>query len=210
MSIATGILGRAFEVLTSSRFYLELSLDGSFDVIDGYFMECSGFQHTQKVIEFTEVTPQRWGKSSAAGSPTGTTGGTGGTPAATAGRIVGYKIPGNTSDSNITLKRGITLSPSMWNWLQAVETGNWSTQRRDGDLVVYDQSAFEQARFRFLGAWPVGYKISDMRANNNEFAVEEVELAIDSFTRVPFDPARSMANYMVDSAVMAGQNAVPR
>jgi hypothetical protein len=30
------------EILTNSRFYLELKLDGSKDSVDGYFMECQG------------------------------------------------------------------------------------------------------------------------------------------------------------------------
>lgn len=45
------------EILTRSRFYLELKLEGSQDSVDGIFMECSGFQSSQEVIEVVEVTP---------------------------------------------------------------------------------------------------------------------------------------------------------
>ena len=31
------------EILTASRFYLELSLDGSNQSVDGIFMDCQGF-----------------------------------------------------------------------------------------------------------------------------------------------------------------------
>lgn len=160
-----------YEVLSSSRFYLELRMDGSDDRVDGYFMECSGFQRKQDVIEISHVTPQKWGKNTTA-----------------SGRIVGTKIPGNSSCNNLVLKRGMTISTAVWDWFRAVERGNWATQRRDGDLVIYDQGAIEQARFRFLGAWPVQYKISDVKAGNGEFAIEEMELAVDEFIRVSDEP----------------------
>ena len=64
------------EVLTSSKFYLEIKVDGSDDRIDGYFMECLGFERSQDVIELCEVTPQKWGKNGSA-----------------VGRVVGQKCP---------------------------------------------------------------------------------------------------------------------
>ncbi|MTJ10512.1 MULTISPECIES: phage tail protein [unclassified Anabaena] len=160
-----------FEVLTNSRFYLEIKLSdipGSKDEIDGYFMECQGFQRTQEVIEIVEVTPQKWGKNEDAKF----------------GRPVRTKIPGNSKHDNIILKRGLTISLTMWNWLKAVEQGEWAKQKRDGELIVYDQGAEEQARFRFTGAWPTKYKIAGFKAGGNEFEIEEVELAIDEFIRV--------------------------
>ena len=85
------------EILTSSRFYLELKLDGSKDSVDGYFMECSGFEVNQEAIEISEVTPQLWGKSGN-----------------TKGRVVRTKIPGNATYTNLTLRRGLTCSTTLW------------------------------------------------------------------------------------------------
>lgn len=160
-----------FEVLTNCRFYLEVKLQnipGSHDEIDGYFMECQGFQRSQEIIEIVEVTPQQWGKSQQAKF----------------GRVVRTKIPGNSKSDNIILKRGLTISLAMWNWLKEVEEGNWSKQKKDGDLTIYDQGGEEQARFRFLGGWPVKYKLSGFKAGSNEFEIEEIELAVDEFIRV--------------------------
>jgi phage tail-like protein len=155
------------EVFASSKFYLEIHLDGSDDRIDGYFMECQGFKRSQDVVEHAEVTPQKWGRD--------------GTKQ---GRVVRTKIPGNIKSDNIVLKRGVTLSTALWDWFTAVEEGNWSRQRRDGDITIYDQGANETVRFRFMGAWPVSYKVSDVKADSSDFEVEEMELAIDEFTRV--------------------------
>lgn len=155
------------EFLSNSRFYVEITLQGSLEAIDGYFMECSGLSRSQEVIEIVEVTPQVWGKSGS-----------------TKGRVVRTKIPGNVKSDNITLKQGLNVSMTMWNWLKAVENGNWSSQLRDGDLTIYDQASIEKARFRFNGAWPVRYKISDFKADSGEFAIAEVELSVNDFLRI--------------------------
>ena len=155
------------DILTNSRFYLELILDGRKDSVDGYFMECSGFQTSQEVIEIAEVTPQKWGKQGNS-----------------VGRVTKTKIPGNMSYSNITLKRGLTCSMVIWDWLHAVQTGNWAKQRRDGSLVIYNQSAEEQFRFEFKRAWPVSYKISDVNVAGSEFEIEEIELTVEELKRI--------------------------
>lgn len=156
-----------YEILSTARFYLELHLKGSDERIDGYFMECQGFKRSQDVIEHCEVTPGKWGKDGNSH-----------------GAVVRTKLPGNPKSDNITLKNGLTISTTFWDWLAAVEKGEWSKQRRDGDLTVYDQAAEEQARFRFEGAWPVSYKLSDFSGGGSDLAIVDIELAVDQFYRV--------------------------
>ena len=153
------------EILMSCRFYLELKLDGSTDPVDAYFMDCKGFKRSQEVIEACEVTPQKWGK-------------------ATYGQVVITKVPGNVKSNNLILRRGMTSSITVWNWFNEVEQGGWAKQRKNGDLVIYNQASEEQARFRFLGGWPTSFKISDVKAGGKDFAIEEMELAVEEFTRV--------------------------
>jgi phage tail-like protein len=157
-----------YEILTTSRFYLELNLQNSKELIDGYFMECRGFKRSQEVIEICEVTPQKWGKGEAK-----------------VGRVVRTKIPGNFKCDNIVLKFGMTISDTMWKWFEQVEKGEWAKARKDGDITIYNQGGQVKARFRFLGGWPINYKIADLKAGAGEFQIEEVELAIDEFLRVP-------------------------
>lgn len=155
------------EILTTARFYLELKLEGSKDSVDGYFMECSGFQQTQDVIEISEVTSQLWGRQGQ-----------------TRGRVTRTKIPGNSTFSNISLKRGLTASMALWNWLNQIQSSHWSDQRRDGSLVIYDQSATAKFRLEFTGAWPVSYKISDLNVKGADHNIEEVEMTVESLKRV--------------------------
>jgi phage tail-like protein len=153
------------EILTNSKFYLELKLDGSQEPIDGYFMECQGFKNNFDVIEIAEVTPQTWGK-------------------AKSGLVVRTKLPGNLKTSNLVLRRGMTISTTMWNWFKAVSEGNWGKQRRDGSLTIYNQGSDPVAQFQFSRAWPSSYKIGDLKAASNEFEIEELEIATEAFIRL--------------------------
>ena len=153
------------EILTVSRFYVGLNLDGSLEPVDGYFMECKGFKYTQNVIELAEVFPEKWGK-------------------AKQGRVIRTKLPGNEKVNNISLRRGLSSSMTLWNWIEGVQSGNWANQCKNGRLVIYRQDGQEGARFAFEGAWPVGYSIADSVVSGSELAFEELELAVESFKRV--------------------------
>jgi phage tail-like protein len=154
-----------FEILTAYKFYVEIKLDKSNDKIDGTFLEFQGLKRTQDAIEICEVTPNKWGR-------------------ATMGNVVRTKIPGNVKSGNLTLKRGMTCSRTLWNWFESVQEGNWNTQRRNADLSIYDQAGKVQARFRLGGAWPSSYKIADLSARATTIEVEEVEIAFETFKRV--------------------------
>ncbi len=158
-----------FEILTANRFYVELRLDNHNEKVDGIFLECQGLKRTQDAIEICEVTHNKWGKTNK-------------------GLVVRTKIPGNVKSGNLTLKRGMTCSKTLWNWFKAVKDGEWATQRRDASLSIYDQAAKMQARFELGGAWPTSYKVADLSARATTIEIEEMEVAFETFQRVdPID-----------------------
>lgn len=156
-----------FEILTASRFYLALELDGSQDSCDGIFLDCQGFQQTQDVIEIAEVTTEVWGSGGQS-----------------KGRVVRTKLPGNTKSSNLTLRRGMSFSRTFWNWFQQVREGNWSKQRKNAALTIYNQAGEENARFNLARAWPTAYRIADVSARSTDIEIEELGIACEDFSRV--------------------------
>ncbi len=156
------------EILTASRFYLELSLDGSNQSVDGIFMDCKGFKCSQEAIEVCEVTPNKWGK-------------------ADKGMVMRTKIPGNVKINNIVLRRGLISSLALWKWFEETQKGNWAKQRRDGSLKVYDQKGDTQAQFQFLNGWATSYTLSDLSASSSDYEIEELEIACEVFKRVPLN-----------------------
>jgi phage tail-like protein len=77
----------------------------------------------------------------------------------------------------------MTKSTTLWKWFEAVQEGNWAKQRRDGSLSIYDQAGSPQAIFQFLGAWPVSYIASDLSSAGGDLEIEEMEIAVEMFTR---------------------------
>jgi phage tail-like protein len=159
-----------YEFLTNSRFFVEIKFADSKQEIDGYFMECQGFKRSQDVITATEVTPQKWGSKDAD---------------AKWGRVLRTKLPGNSKCENIILKRGLCISDTFWRWFIGVEEGEWGGKQRQENifLIIYDQKAESRARFCCSRAWPVSYKISDLKSSGTEFELEEIELAVEDFFR---------------------------
>jgi phage tail-like protein len=153
------------EFLTACRFYLGLQLDG-FSHVDAYFESCQGFTRTQDVIEACEVTRNKWANASK-------------------GQVVRTKLPGNVRSGNVTLRRGMTFSNTLWNWFDAVQNGKWKNQRRNLFLSLYNQAGIVQVIYVLTEAWPVGYIISDVNARSAEMEIEELEVAFEGFERLP-------------------------
>lgn len=164
------------EVLANSKFYVELILDND-SICDAFFQDCSGFKRTVETIEIAEVTPEKWGRS-----------GNG------YGRVRRTKMPGNVKSDTITLKRGLMNSMNLWYWFKAIEEGDWHNQYRSGDIAIYNQGAWAEARFRFKGAWPVSYSIGELSSGGNELMIEELELCVDEFYRVELDGVEQLAS----------------
>ncbi|MGF1485908.1 MAG: phage tail protein [Prochloraceae cyanobacterium] len=161
------------EFLAASNFYIEFKLKGDNEEIDAIFQECLGLKLAQETIEICEVTPQKW---DIAINEKGVRG--------KYGRIIRTKIPGNFTTDNLILKRGMTKSATLWKWFESVRLGNWFDRRRDGSVVIYNQAGQEQVRVNIFGAYPVRYTLGDLASHKTDIEIEELELAVDLFTRV--------------------------
>ncbi len=92
------------------------------------------------------------------------------------------KLPGRTSYSDITLKRGMTDSSELWDWFKQIRDGN--VIRKNGSIVVYDlANAKEVARWNFVRAWPTKWEGPSFNATGNEIAVETLTLAHEGVDR---------------------------
>lgn len=93
------------------------------------------------------------------------------------------KLPGRTSYSEITLKRGMSDSVELWDWFKQIRDG--TVTRKNGSIVVYDlANASEVARWNFVRAWPTKWEGPSFNATGNEIAVETLTLAHEGVDRV--------------------------
>lgn len=93
-----------------------------------------------------------------------------------------HKLPGKTTFSDITLKRGLTTSKELWEWRQQIINGN--VVRRSGAIVVFDVANHtEVARWNFRDAWPTRWEGPAFNAKGNDVAIDTLVLAHEGLTR---------------------------
>jgi len=99
------------------------------------------------------------------------------------GQYVIHKVPGRLSWNNITLKRGITDATDLWDWRKTVEEGKIEEARKNGSVVMYDQTGKEIARWNFTNAWPSKLTGPSANATSNDVAIEELEIVVEGYDR---------------------------
>ena len=84
------------------------------------------------------------------------------------------KLPGMHKYSPISLKRGITDSDELWKWYRTVVDGK--PERKNGSIVLLDDTGQEKIRWNFVNAWPSKWTGPSFNATSNQVAVETLEI----------------------------------
>jgi phage tail-like protein len=117
------------------------------------FRECSGLDSTQDAIEYRE------------GNEALTT----------------RKLPGLVKYSNISLKWGITDDAELWAWRNKVVSGK--IERRNGSIILLDDTGAEKVRWNFREAWPTKWTGPSFNATGNDVAIETLEIAHEGLVK---------------------------
>lgn len=125
--------------------------------VSGYFTQCNGLTSSNEVIvdKSVDIT----------------------------GRTRIRKIPGPISYGNITLSKGITGSLELWKWIGSVAEGKIGDERKNGTISLVDPMGQVVASWTITAAWPVRVTGPSLSADGGKVGVEELELAIEGFTR---------------------------
>lgn len=91
------------------------------------------------------------------------------------------KLPGLNKYTPVTLKRGITDSAELWQWRQTVISGRAS--RRNGSIVLLDDTGTERLRWNFINAWPSKWTGPSLNSTGNAVAVETLELTHEELVK---------------------------
>jgi phage tail-like protein len=126
-------------------------------VIKGYFTEVSGIGSETEVAEQKVVNEK--------------------------GIQVILKVPGRLKWGDITLKRGLTSSMDLWKWRQLVEDGKVKDARKNGSIIMFDQSLKPVAQWDFKNAWPSKITGPAPKSDSNELQVEEIVIVHEYITR---------------------------
>jgi phage tail-like protein len=131
------------------------TLAGILDGAVGGFSECSGLELTLQPEEYKEG---------------GNNGGV-------------LKFASRATWTNITLKRGVTAGTELWDWHFSFVEG--TGKRRDGIIVLLDETRAPVQAWYFRRGLPVKYTGSALNATQNNVAIESIEIAHEGIHQVP-------------------------
>ena len=117
------------------------------------FSECTGLRVEVEVIEYRE----------------------GGDPSSV------RKLPGQSKVGDITLKRGITASKELHDWLDSVRTG--VAKRKSGAIILLDDARKPVVRWQFSEAFPRKWEGPNLDAKGNDVAIETLTLCCENLQR---------------------------
>jgi phage tail-like protein len=96
-------------------------------------------------------------------------------------------LVGPTSYGQLTLKRGMTSDFGLWEWFEAVHAPGGSGVRGSGEIAIMPEDPTAKTpriAFRLTGCLPIKLKMPALNAREGGIAVEELQVAYESLTRV--------------------------
>ena len=91
------------------------------------------------------------------------------------------KMPGLKKYGNITLKRGVFASDNdYYKWMQTIKMNK--PERRDVTITLLNEEHAPVMTWKVMNAWPIKISSPDMKANDNNAAIETLEIAHEGVT----------------------------
>lgn len=117
------------------------------------FRECAGLDSTQNPIDYREGTDP----------------------------LTARRLPGLNTYSNLTLQWGVTDDAELWAWRKSAMDGK--VQRKNGSIVLLDDTGEEKVRWNFINAWPTKWTGPDFNASQEGIAIERLEIVHEGLTK---------------------------
>lgn len=93
-----------------------------------------------------------------------------------------HRFPTPAKYENLVLKRGMLLGSQLINW--ATTSIEQFTFKPTTVIVnLMDENSGPVSSWKFINAYPIGLRISDLKAQENAIVVETLELCFDYFTK---------------------------
>jgi len=85
-----------------------------------------------------------------------------------------HRFPTRIRYEPIVLKRGLTVSPILWEWFAKTIDGN--VERKDGSIILYDNHFNVWRIWDFQDAFPVKWIGPSLDASGSDLAIEQLEI----------------------------------
>ena len=87
------------------------------------------------------------------------------------------KLTGLRKFGNLSLKRGITNSTSLWDWYKNVLNG--VPDRRNGAVILRDEEHNDVMRWEFENGWISKWEGPTLNATSNDVGIEGIEICVE-------------------------------
>lgn len=99
-----------------------------------------------------------------------------------------HRLPKMVKYQNLVLRRGfVSANSTLATWCTSTLTADFTTPLvlRDIQLHLLNAESTPLAAWTFRDAWPVKWKMSEFRSQENALAIETLEFAFADFKRIP-------------------------
>ena len=91
------------------------------------------------------------------------------------------KMPGIVQSGNVTMKKGVFVSDNkFWDWYNQIKMN--TIKRVPVTISLLDEAGAPTMVWTLSNAWPTKITSTDLNAEGNEVAVEEIEIAHEGVT----------------------------
>jgi phage tail-like protein len=90
-----------------------------------------------------------------------------------------HKLPGLAHYGNVVLRRGITGSLNLYQWINQVRNGDTNARRTVTISLLAEDQTTVALVWKVMRAWPVKYSFGDLNAKGTDVAIEELVLACE-------------------------------
>ena len=91
------------------------------------------------------------------------------------------KLRGKASYPDISLKWGLTDSRELYDWHLAAVNGN--VERKNGSVILLDDTGQEKVRWNFFNAWPSKYEAPSLDAKGSDVAIDSLTVCSERMER---------------------------
>ena len=99
------------------------------------------------------------------------------------GKEMEIKMPGRLEWGDITVKRGLTKDTAFWKWRDMVVHGDLDKARQPCTITMYDRNYNPVVTWNLVNAWPSKMSGISIKADSNDFVVEEMVITHEGITR---------------------------
>lgn len=103
-----------------------------------------------------------------------------------------HTLPGRTKYQHIILKKGVTISNTLWNWYQKSLTSRKDI-RKNASIILFNEQMEEVYRWNFKRCWPQKWLGPGLKADTSSVAIETFELAHEGFIEEGSSSASSLS-----------------